>query len=490
MLMNLKHGIIIFLFILIGIFRSVILQGEENNSTLNNVYVIPVNGTVEPGMAAFIKRSLEDTVSNNAALVILEMDTFGGRVDSALEIVDHITNIPKAKTIAYISKNALSAGALISLACNEIYMKHHTTVGDCAPITYSNEGPQMLGEKFQSPLRAKFRALAKKNGYQEVLAESMVTPEMVVYKVILDDNRVLYVDENEYEELEKNEKDKIKSKKTIVAKGELLTMDDKEALDLGFSKGSVQNIDEIISKTEIENHKIINVSESWSEEMVRLIITISPILMMIGLAALYIELKAPGFGVPGIIGIICLGLVFFSQYLVGLADHTELLIILLGLVFLGFEIFVTPGFGVMGFSGILIIGIGFILAFQGFVIPDPSLPWEKDILMNNAIKVLGSYFIAFILSLTFIKYFLPKLGTIVEGPYLATTLDNAHADSLETETINVGDFGVAFSFLRPSGKVKIGNDVIDAITEGDFIEKGTPVYVYQIKGNKIIVARK
>ena len=140
----------------------------QSQPTPSNLYVIPISGEVEPGMAAFLKRALNDIPDTPDTVIVVEMDTFGGRVDSALEMVDALLNIKNAKTIAYVTNKAISAGALISLAANQLVMKNNTTLGDCAPITFTNEGPKMMGEKFQSPLRAKFRTLAKRNGYPAV----------------------------------------------------------------------------------------------------------------------------------------------------------------------------------------------------------------------------------------------------------------------------------------------------------------------------------
>ena len=207
------------------------------------VSVIPVSGDVDPGMAAFIERALADTASSD--ILIFEMDTFGGRVDSALKIVDLIADVSDRKTIAYVSKKAISAGALIALACHELVMKQNTTIGDCAPISFSQEGPKMMGEKFQSPLRAKFRALAKRNQYPGVLAESMVTPEMEVFEIQTAEKRE-FIDAVDYRDLTETQKKKILSKKTVVKKGELLTMDDVEAVQLGFSRMSVSDLDALL----------------------------------------------------------------------------------------------------------------------------------------------------------------------------------------------------------------------------------------------------
>jgi len=482
-------GCVFFLFVLFfGFTDGTVADETAPPGSQNTVIVIPVSGEVEPSMAAFIARAISDTAGLPDPLYVLEMDTFGGRVDSALQIVDELVNIKHGRTIAYVKTKAISAGALIALACNQLVMKQNTTIGDCAPIIYDNEGPKMMGEKFQSPLRAKFRTLARRNGYPETLAEAMVTADMVVYRVKFPDKTV-YLDEHDYAELPDRDKKRIVAKETVVAKGELLTMDDSEALDLGFSKMSAPSIEDMLARMEVKSYVIKRIEPSWSEDMSRIIGAMSPILLMIGLAALYMELKAPGFGLPGIVGITCLALVFLNQYLVGLADQTELLLILLGFVLLGVEIFVTPGFGVMGFSGLAAIAIGMILSFQDFVIPDPSMPWQKDILTSNMIKVLGSYLLAFCISMLFLKYVFPRLGRVIEGPYLHATLEKSKADSEEAKRVTVGDQGTVVTALRPSGKADIGGEIIDVIAEGEFIDQGTPVMITDIRGNRVIVTR-
>ena len=486
-----RHGKSVILWALLLVVIAAITGNNNVSGEISGqkVYVIPVSGDVEPGMAAFIKRAFRDAAQYPDAVFVLEMDTFGGRVDSALQIVDTLLKDPGGKTIAFVENKAISAGALIALACNELVMKPNTTIGDCAPITFSSEGAKMLGEKFQSPLRAKFRTLAKKNGYPPALAEAMVTPDMIVYEVKLT-GKTIYMDSQAFADLSPKEKENVLSKKTVVAKGELLTMDDHEARELGFSRMSAASIHEMLGRMGITDYEIININESWSESLVRLISSIAPILMMIGMAALYTELKAPGFGVPGIVGITCLGLVFLNQYMVGLADHTELLLLALGIVLLGIEVFVTPGFGVMGLGGMFLVGIGMVFAFQDFELPDPSLPWQKEILIKNMSLVLGSFLAAFIFSLFFLRYMLSGLGKVINGPYLESTLKNSVADSIEAKKVRVGDSGTAYTFLRPAGKIKIGNDLFDVISEGEFIEKGTPVIISEKRGNRLIVARK
>ncbi|MFH2057415.1 MAG: NfeD family protein [Pseudomonadota bacterium] len=481
-------------FILIaGMFVFCVSSGFTG-SDKQKVYIIPVSGTVEPGMAAYIKRVLsqiEDEAAGQAtnradAVIVFKMDTFGGRVDAALDIVDAISNISKVKTIAFVEKRAISAGALIALSSDLLFMKKNTIIGDCAPIIQTKEGQQMAGEKIQTVLRARFRALAKKNNYPVVLAESMVTMEMEVYQVEMGGKKQ-FLDKKAYDDLTKTQQKTISSKKTIVAKGELLTMDDAEAFELGFSQKSVDKLEDIYALLGYESVDVITMEASWSETFVRFLQPLLPVLMLLGIGAIYTEIKSPGFGFPGIAGILCLGLVFFNQYLVGLADHTEFLLLLIGALLLGVEVFVLPGFGVAGITGLFVIAAGLVLSFQGFVVPDPSFPWEGRLLISNLAYVMGAFIAAFLISLFMIRFVLPQVSKLVKGPYLDATLALSHVDGPTGLILAPGDTGVALTALHPSGKVVINNQKIDAITQGEFIDPEQRIRVVKIESNRVIV---
>ncbi|HSH68833.1 MAG TPA: hypothetical protein VK997_02865, partial [Deferrisomatales bacterium] len=404
-------------------------------------------------------------------------------------MVDTILNDAPGETVAYVKTKAISAGALVALACDRLAMRHHTTLGDCAPISYSNEGPKELGEKFQSPLRAKFRSLARRRGISEVLAESMVTAGMEVYEVVTDQGK-RYLEPRDLEEWGAEEKAKILSKRMVVAADELLTMTDVEAVAYGFSEASVGDLDELLEQFYGTTAPPRRVDPSWSEDLVGFISSIAPVLMLIGLAALYTEIKSPGFGVPGIVGIGCLGLIFLSQYLVGLADHTELLLFGVGIVLLGIEVFVLPGFGIAGIAGIVAFTVGVVLSLQSFVVPDPELPWQGDLMLHNGVLVLGSVLGAFAISLAALRYVLPRVSRVIEGPYLEATLKGAHAGAGDAAAVAVGDRGTAQSLLRPAGKMKSGNRLLDVVTQGEYIEQGANLRVAEIHGNTIVVVRE
>ncbi|MDR2728489.1 MAG: ATP-dependent Clp protease proteolytic subunit [Chitinispirillales bacterium] len=461
------------------------LSSEVLDREKRTVVVIPVEGTVDHGMAAFISRSLNWAAQYDNPLVVLEIGTFGGLVDAAFSIADTVAAC-KLPTIAFVKSKAISAGALVALSANQLVMSENTTIGDVAPLINTNDGPKMLGEKFQSPLRAKFRTLAAKNGYPESLAEAMVTEEIAVYEVHLSDT-VMYLDSAKLAALSSPQKKQIKETRLVVRSGELLTMTEAEAKRYGFSKMTVSNMDEMLQKMGYENFEIIRANESWSEKFVRVIAAISPILMMLGFAALYIETRSPGFGFGGILGIFCLALVFFGQYMVGLANYTELLFLAAGAVLLAVEVFVLPGFGIAGIGGILLMMTGMVLSFQSFVIPKPEFPWQYAVFMENILRVTVSILGSVLLIFIFFKYFFVRLSTVVKGPYLSATLEGTAADNAVGSVPHVGDRGKAVTPLRPSGKICVGNEECDVVTDGQFIDKGTEVIVSQIQGNRIVV---
>ncbi|MDR2591525.1 MAG: ATP-dependent Clp protease proteolytic subunit [Chitinispirillales bacterium] len=470
-------------------------------------YVVPVVGTVDHGMAAFVGRCLRAASKEKGVVVVLDIDTYGGQVDAAFNIVDSITACP-VPTVAFVRSKAISAGALIALSADKMAMRPGATIGDVAPLINTSEGPKMLGEKHQSPIRAKFRAMAERNGYPAVLTEAMVTEEIAVFEVTLTDtmfytdsaaaervilrpiitDTVFYVDSAKLAALDPWMKSKIASSRKVVRAGELLTMTDAEALRYGFSAMTAGSVDEMLQRMGYKNAAVVSASKNWSEGFVSVIAMLAPVLMMIGFSCIYIEMRSPGFGIPGIIGICCLAIVFFGQYAVGLANYTELILLALGAALLALEVLVIPGFGFAGIAGIALLIIGMVLSFQSFVVPNPEFPWQAAVLKRNIVRVSVSIIGSIVLIIVFFKYFFKRLGTVVKGPYLAATLEGAQSDLGMSFVPKIGDRGVASTPLRPSGKVRIGADLCDVVTEGQFVDSGAEVVISQVQGNRIVVA--
>jgi membrane-bound serine protease (ClpP class) len=312
---------------------------------------------------------------------------------------------------------------------------------------------------------------------------------MLVYRVTFKDT-TLFLDSTELADLPAEKKSAIISKKTVVKHGELLTLDDTEAKNLTFSSMSVSNLDEALKKLGYSSPTVIRLERNWSEELVKIIGTIAPILMTIGIALLYIEFKTPGLGAPGIIGACLIGLVFFSQYMVGLANYTEMLLALAGIAIIAIELFVFPTMGLLLVVGAALIVISLVLSMQGFVLPKPEFPWQRTTMVINLAKVLGSFVAAGVLSLLFVRYGLPRVSRVVSGPFLTDTLAGAHAASGADLPISVGDSGTVVTALRPAGRVAIKGEVYDVVTEDEFIEKGAPIIIIQIDGVRVVVKRE
>jgi membrane-bound serine protease (ClpP class) len=459
----------------------------EQSSAVDTVYTIMVEGKVNAPLAAYIERAVSQAVAADPRAILFILDTFGGRVDAALDIVSTITDVTDIHTIAYVKKRAISAGALIALASRELIMREGSTIGDAKPITYSQEGPKELGEKFQSPLRAKFRYLAKRNGYPAALAEAMVTPERKVYRVEMPES-TFYMHASVFDGKPDAWKQRVEATTVVVQEGELLTMDNREAVQLGFSSFTVEGLSQLLREKELSAAALREIEFNWSEHFVGFLKAISPLLMMIGLAGIYTELRSPGFGVLGSIGIVCLALVFGANYMVGLADYTELLLIAAGIGLIAVEFFVTPGFGILGGAGIILLLAGMVLSLQGFTIPKPSMPWQQHVLVINIIKVLGSFMGAVIASIVIVRYFFPAVSKVISGPYLSASLRDSRIDSPRVQPPAVGVVGEVKTALRPAGKVRIGDMSYDAVADGEYIQPGENVKVLRT-GTRIVVTK-
>ncbi len=370
------------------------------NTWLNTLWadnvVIPIEGEIEPSLVKYLKRTLADAEAMNPTNIIFEINTFGGRVDTTYEIVDLILEID-TPTIAVVKQKAISAGTLIALASRNLYMFNNSTIGDVAPIIVGQNGPQVLGEKFQSPLRAKFRALAQRNGYPEKLVEAFVTDSIEIIEVTWDDGKKEILTGTEYNDLLADQLKKITAKKTLIEKGELLTMSDKEALELGFSKKSIADLEEVTQN----DLPLVRLEKKNSEIALSYMIRYGWLLLLIGLGGIYLEVRNPGFGFYGIMALVAFALFFLGNYLVELANYWELVLLIIGLLLLFIEVFVIPGFGIIGVAGFAVLFISTILMMQRFTIPTDFI--ELSTLEENLGQVvyvfIGSgilFFLAFI----------------------------------------------------------------------------------------------
>jgi membrane-bound serine protease (ClpP class) len=283
------------------------------------------------------------------------------------------------------------------------------------------------------------------------------------------------------------EKKKVKSKKLIIEEGQLLTMYAKEAHEYQFAKEIVEDRDSLLKSLNLDKVATTLLETNWSEQMVRFLESIAPVLLGIGLVALWIEFKAPGFGLPGIIGILCLATVFLSKHLVGLAETPEIIIFFIGIALLAVEILVIPGFGIAGISGIIMVLIGLVLSFQDFTIP--ITPYDVETFVKNIFTIMCSLLGSGIAIFLLIKY-MP--GIPIFHRLVLTASETAQGGYVipsqpEGEDDLTGRKGKAVTILHPTGKIEVNNHTLDVVTDGEYIEKGQAVEIVEVRGNRIVV---
>jgi membrane-bound serine protease (ClpP class) len=480
-------------FFLSFIFFSIALVNAVEVDTVNakpaskTAAWITLEGDVDPGMADYTRRAIAEAVAKKPDLIVFEVNTFGGRLDAAFDIVDTITAL-KIPTIALVQKKAISAGALIALSSDKLYMLPNTTIGDCAPIVQSSDGqPQIVGEKIQSPLRAKFRNLAERNGHPRLLSEAFVSPDFGVMELSNKDTTI-YVNVAEYGDMLEDEQKKWTSKKTLVRAGELLTMTNEEAAHLKFSKGTMENIEAFKKEIGITKTEIIEIS--WAENLSRFIGAISGVLLILGFGLLYMEFKTPGFGVFGIIGVSLIAIVFLGQYASSLHDKLPLILLFLGVAFMLLEIFVLPGLFVCGVIGIICFIAALAMSFD--ISSLPAFAPEFSFLSNwqyGLMYIMLCAVLALSLPILVSKYLLPVLPDALT-PINKTDLSKAHSPVEEfVEEIKKGDVGIALTDLHPSGHAKFGDKMLDAQSRSDFIEAGSSVKVDFVEAGKVWVVK-
>ena len=364
---------------------SAITYAEDINK---KIYVVPVQDVIDLGIPSLVSRAINLAESNNADMIIFDIDTFGGRVDAATQIKDSIssTNI---ETIAFINRRAISAGSLISLSCDKIYMTDGATIGATSVVDMSGT---KVSEKSQSYMREEMAATAEKSGKNPNIARGMVDEELSFEYLVVDGDS-LKVDD-------------IEGRK----EGKLITLTTELALKYGIADGKGETIEELLSSLEIDEYDIIIVDENWSENVVRILTnpTVSSLLTTFGTIGVISELYSAGWGIGGTIGIICLTLALGAGYLTQLASSTDILIILLGIILLLVEAVALPGFGIFGITGIIILFYGFYLLLIPDIPVGPEIYSEALDGFSWAI-VVGIFGIIFILRLIGKSAFFQKL---------------------------------------------------------------------------------
>ena len=475
-----------------------------------NIWIIPIRGDIMPSLAAFVRREARNAVNQGADYIIFEIDTFGGRVDSALQITSFITSLRNVRTIAWVNNSehsmgvSWSAGALIAFSCDDIFMASGTSMGAAAPVIAGPDGGTGAGEKTVAAVRSQIAALAERNGHPVGLALAMVDFDVELWEVEVD-GKIMALTIGDLERMERDARggtQVIERIGIISPAGKLLSLTAGEAERFGLLTGRAESREELLSKLGITG-EITESAPSASDSIISFLTSgpVQAILILLALVMLFLEFQSPGFGIPGVTALISFLIVFGSSALLGRVGSLEIILFLLGLGLLAVEIFVLPGFGVMGISGILLVGISLLLSMQDFVIP--RFEWEWTLLGRNAV-VVSIGLVTSILVIALLALMGPKiklfdrlmLKTTISGTSGGPDPDSPAGKKIEAITDDdenfaelIGKTGITNSVLRPSGKAVFDDKTYDVVADGEFIEAGTNVIVRRVFGSRIVVKK-
>ena len=415
------------------------------------VYVAPIEGIIDLGLAPFVQRVLDEATQAGAVAVVLEINTFGGRVDAAVQIRDALLN-SKVRTIAFINKRAISAGALIALASEKIVMSDGGTIGAATPVQIGQPGEkaEAVGEKTVSYVRKEFRATAESRKRPPLIAEAMVDADVEI--------------------------------PGLIEKGKLLTLTTEEALTHKLVDLQADTLESALQQLGIESPEIRKASTNWAENVVRFLThpVVSGLLITIAMLGIILEMRTPGFGIPGGLGITSLALFFWGHWLVQLAGWEEVLIGVAGVLLLLLEVLVIPGFGVAGLLGIAAIVAALILSLVG-----PG--FTTAFMLAAAGRVVLAMLAALVISLILLRY-LPKLPfgrRLILRRGLAAA--EGWASAPESDAQWLGKTGRATSPLRPAGIADIDGTRVDVVSDGEHIDAGEMIRVTRVDGNRVVV---
>ncbi len=442
------------LFIAIIILFTSITQVKADSTNVL-IYQFDIKEDIGPAAWRKTKNAFDKAKELKADVVLIDMNTFGGMLNMADSIRTLILNAG-IKTIVFIDNNAASAGALISIACDKIYMQKGASIGAASVVDGTGT---VMPEKYQSYMRSLMRSTAEAKGRDPKIAEGFVDPELDI--------------------------------PGIKPVGKVLTFTTSEAMANGFCDGEAATIADVLAKEGYTNYRIEKQVLSLTDKIIELLINpaVSGILILLILGGLYYELQSPGIGFPIIVSIIAALLYFMPLYLQGLADNWEILLFVVGVILLAVEIFAFPGFGIFGISGIICIvcGLAFSMVQNDFF-DFKTTETGGENLVQAFLIVLASVVASIVLALVFGK-------SIIQSSFFRKISLQDEQRSSEGYVSSVQNFdltnrkGIAITDLRPSGKIEIDGKRYDAVSDDGFISKDTEVKVIKHETMSLFVVK-
>lgn len=432
------------------ILASITVFGQEKAK----VMVMEIKAEIDPRMSRYVNLALDHAEEIKADYVVIEMDTYGGILTDAKDIVDRILDFGVPIWV-FINKDAASAGALISIACDSIYMAEGATIGAATVVTGGTG--EAAPDKYQSYMRSIMRSTAEHNGRDPRIAEGMVDERIAI--------------------------------DSISEEGSVITFTTKEALKYGYCEAKVSSIDDILKRNKVGEYEIINFEIGATEKVIAFFLNpfISGILILVIMGGLYFELQTPGVGFPILAAGIALILYLVPYYLNGLAENWEIITLFVGVILIMAEVFVIPGFGVAGIAGIaLTVGSMILVMLNNDFFNFEMVPM-KDLMMAS-FSIIGG------LTGGALLLFFGGVRLTQSNFFKRISLTDTQLQSEGyTSNFNTGDLvgktGIAYTVLRPSGKIMIEDQIYDAFSRGDYIEKGDTVTVLEIEGSTLKVRK-
>lgn len=440
-------------------------------ASAETVCVVSIREDISRNTVFLIRRGLREAGDKGAVALVLDMDTNGGRVDATEDIIRLLERAP-LKTYTFVNAKAYSAGAFIAAGTDKIFMSPGSVIGAATPVMMipgqaMQELPKSYEEKLSSAMRALIRATAQEKGHNPDVFEAMV-----------DRDRGLTIDEQ-----------------VVTEKGKLLTLTNVEAeKSYGepakplLSAGTVKSIAELLATVGLKDATVTTVQPYGFEVLARWLTMLSPLLVIVGFGAIYMEMKAPGLGVPTAVAVVCFGLYFLGYFVAGLAGWEEAALFVAGLALIGVEVFVLPGFGVAGVAGILCLLAALVLAMIEHLPGGPRWPAWSALQVPLATVMLefgGSVAVMMLLA-----RFLPETTLFRKMELAATTSTAAgYTSGGHPAAALIGATGVAETQLRPAGLGRFNGQLVDVVTEGDLLEKGASIRIVQVEGSRVVVTR-
>ncbi len=424
---------------------------QSTNDSPKTVLLMQIEGEIERGVSAYVKRALNQAQDQQPDRVIIRINTPGGRLDAALVIKDLILDASIPIT-AFINRQALSAGALISLAADDIVMVEGGVIGAATPIT--GDSGQKASEKVVSAVRKAFAATAEYHNRDPRSAEAMVDESVEI--------------------------------PGLIERGKLLTLTASEALKWNISDKNVQSLQDYLKTEQLDTARQIIAAPALIEQLVGFLTSsvVSSLLISLGFLGLYFEIINPGWGIGGTLGVIFLALFFWSHFLAGLAGWEGLALVIVGFLLIVVEVLVIPGFGIAGILGLVALAAGLFMSLLGNV----SVASADDFIRVGYI-LMGSFAFTVFGAWALFKY-LPgrrSLAGLFLSDRLSRDAENPEPDSPQHTLLKVGDQGVALTDLRPAGAARFGEQRVDVVTEGEYVSAGIPIRILSTHGNRNVV---